>query len=191
MIVGGIGALVVLAHTVLGYPPLLAERSPHPAMFYVTLGVGGVGYLLVALGLTGAVQRTSALASVAAAFACLTVVALVLGNTVIPEIGGDAGQVLRFVALFMPPVAWVVIGVWGLAASGQAGGLALAAGLLALIGGLTWMVMLLMTGGGGGGDGDGDVLPVLTHAAFGARSVAALLLALAFFTSLKAAPLRR
>jgi hypothetical protein len=98
-----------------------------------------VGHLLVALGMFGAVSRTSGIAALIGMLHVLAAVSLgfvLLGGFRVLELDADLRDLIQLLAAIVPGTAWLLSAVWSFASAGPLGGaMASLHGIFALLGG--------------------------------------------------------
>jgi len=182
-IIGGIGAIILLAAMVFGFLPKLQGFGDD---FVMPLFIAATaGYIALAVGLFGTASRTSNIGVLAGVFALL--LGLVYSTVLLAEAHvlsfGDVDVIVMYGTFFGPALAWTFIAVWAFAGVRPLSpGLGTTAGICAMIGGLAHGAAygLLMTGTFDRGDQE-DTFMMLDMAALGGMAIAAILLAVAFF----------
>ncbi len=188
LVLGGIGALVAVLGLCL---PILSSLQGMTGELWPIIGgtIGmAVGHLLVGLGMFGAVSRTNGVAALVGtlhliAMAGLTFYMLALFGVVALE-----GEVVAYVALvpnILPATAWLLSGIWGLAAG--AGALGILHGIMAFLGGGA-LIGLAVGGLAGAFSSEEDIAIALAFGGRGLVLVAAIFLAIAMFGRLRRTP---
>jgi len=191
LVVGGIGALV--AGLAGGVAILTMFQGMTQEIELRIAGLAGLcaGHLLLALGMFGAVSRTSGIAALIGMLHVLASASLgflLLGGFRVIQLDADLGDLALLLSGIVPGTAWLLSAIWSFASSGPLGGaMASLHGIFALLGGGAGIAHIVLVRAEVFRPDD-DLAYALQLAAPSAILLAAIFIAIPMFGRLRRAP---